>query len=294
MIHAVVTMFVLSISLCQSLILNREVILKPFVDGNAVKVISGLNNYNAELVKNVATAAGLGGASHIDIACDPELVKIAKSVTTLPVCVSSIEPIKFVGAVAAGADMIEIGNYDFLYSEGIFFTAEDIISMTKRTRELLPSTVLSVTIPHHLSLTEQVKLAQDLEQYQVDIIQTEGKMSAVPTGQMNVQELMALAIPSIAASYAISRAVKIPVMCASGLTDVTAPMALAAGARGVGIGSMVNKLPGLTQMTLAVTAVAQAVGRKTVAAVSDDVLSVKSPQEMVVQPTVIVTKAQMM
>ena len=50
-------------------------------------------------------------------------------------------------------------------------------------------------------------------------------------------------------------------MCASGLTDVTAPLALAAGARGVGIGSMVNKLPNRQQMLLAVQAVATAMGR---------------------------------
>lgn len=49
-------------------------------------------------------------------------------------------------------------------------------------------------------------------------------------------------------AFAISRAVKIPVMCASGLNDVTAPLALAAGARGVGIGSMVNKLPSSQQV----------------------------------------------
>jgi Protein of unknown function (DUF561) len=39
-------------------------------------------------------------------------------------------------------------------------------------------------------------------------------------------------------------------MCASGLNDVTAPLALAAGARGVGIGSMINKLPNSQQVPL--------------------------------------------
>jgi len=41
---------------------------------------------------------------------------------------------------------------------------------------------------------------------------------------------------------AISRAVSIPVMAASGISAVTAPLALAAGAAGVGVGSAVNKL----------------------------------------------------
>lgn len=52
-----------------------------------------------------------------------------------------------------------------------------------------------------------------------------------------VQGAIERAAPTLAAAHAISRAVTIPVMAASGLSDVTAPMALAAGARGVGVGS---------------------------------------------------------
>lgn len=52
-----------------------------------------------------------------------------------------------------------------------------------------------------------------------------------------VQGAIERAAPTLAAAHAISRAVRIPVMAASGLGDITAPMALAAGARGVGVGS---------------------------------------------------------
>jgi len=241
---------------------TRDQILKPFRNGNALKVIAGLNNFNAQVVQNVAKAASVGGASHIDIACDPELIKSAKSVSSLPICVSAVEPSKFVLAVAAGADMIEIGNFDCFYEEGISFSAEDIIQMTKETRRLLPSTVLSVTVPHQLQLHEQMNLAKQLEECGADIIQTEGKVSANIVGVIGVQEQIEIAAPTIAAAYAISRAVSIPVMCASGLSDITAPLALAAGARGVGVGSMVNKLKSVTMMTMAVSAVAAAMGRK--------------------------------
>eukprot|EP01036_Dinobryon_divergens_P013319 gene13319-17966_t len=149
-----------SLGFTMNMAISREAILKPFREGNAFKVISGLHKFDSKLVKDVATAAKFGGASHVDIACDPELVKIAKSVSDIPVCVSSVEPAKFVGAVAAGADMIEIGNFDCFYEEGIIFTAEDVIKMTMKTRELLPSTVLSVTVPHTLPLHEQVELAK--------------------------------------------------------------------------------------------------------------------------------------
>lgn len=240
---------------------SRDQILKPFRDGNAFKVISGLNNFDSLVVQNVVKAASVGGASHIDIACDPELIKLSKATSRIPVCVSAVEPAKFVSAVDAGADMIEIGNFDCFYEEGISFSADDVIQMTRETRLLLPSTVLSVTIPHQLPLHEQMDLAKKLEECGADIIQTEGKVSANIAG-MGVQEQLEIAAPTIAAAYAISRAVSIPVMCASGLSDITAPLALAAGARGVGIGSMINKLKSVTMMTMAVSAVAAAMGRK--------------------------------
>ncbi|KAI3796433.1 hypothetical protein L1987_39104 [Smallanthus sonchifolius] len=59
------------------------------------------------------------------------------------------------------------------------------------------------------------------------------------------------ASPTLAAAYSISWAVNIPVMCASGLSAVTAPMAITAGAAGVvstylkinpSVGSAINKL----------------------------------------------------
>jgi hypothetical protein len=188
------------------------------------------------------------------------LVRVAKTAGNLPVCVSSIKPIDFVAAVKAGADMVEIGNFDGFYDKGIKFTSEDIISMTKETRRLLPDIPLSVTIPHTLPLSEQVTLARQLEECGADIIQTEGKMS-VHSANMGVLELIEKAAPTIASAYALSRAVSIPVMCASGLTDVTAPLAIAAGARGIGIGSMVNKLPHPQRMLMAVSVIAASIGR---------------------------------
>lgn len=56
-----------------------------------------------------------------------------------------------------------------------------------------------------------------------------------------IQGAIERAAPTLAAAHAISRAVSIPVMAASGLSDITAPMALSAGARGVGVGSAGTK-----------------------------------------------------
>lgn len=62
-----------------------------------------------------------------------------------------------------GADMVEIGNYDSFYGQGVSFSAEDIIRMATETRKLLPATPLSVTIPHNIPLNEQIILAKKLE-----------------------------------------------------------------------------------------------------------------------------------
>jgi hypothetical protein len=48
------------------------------------------------------------------------------------------------------------------------------------------------------------------------------------------------------------------VLCASGLSEVTLPMALAAGASGVGVGSAVNRLQDDLAMVAAVRGLRQA------------------------------------
>jgi hypothetical protein len=255
---------------------SRQQVLNPFANGKALKIISGLQNFDSELVKSVSYAANYGGATHIDIACRPELVKAAKSqANDIPICVSSVKPSDFVDAVNAGADMVEIGNFDSFYDQGIQFSAEDVIALTKETRRLLPSIPLSVTIPHAMSISEQIALAKELESCGADIIQTEGKVASVTAGKLGVQELIEVAAPTLASAYALSRAVNIPVMCASGLSDVTVPLALAAGAKGVGIGSMINKLKSRQQMLMAVSAIAAAMGRN-VEALNADVANMKS------------------
>lgn len=237
----------------------RQFALRGFQTKRALKVIAGLQNFDAQIVAAVVTAAEKGGATHVDIACDPELVKLATSLTSLPVCVSSVVPEDFVAAVEAGAHMIELGNYDSFYESGRVFAASEILELTKRTRELLPAITLSVTIPHTLPLDEQVNLAEKLEKLGADIIQTEGGTSSAPTSP-GIQGLIEKASPTLAAAYAISRAVNIPVMCASGISAVTAPMACGAGAAGVGVGSAVNKLNDQIGMVAAVRSIAESLG----------------------------------
>ena len=254
----IIVQFVLTVN---GLHFSRSAVLKPFATGNALKIISGLTNFDESIVRKVAFAASVGGASHVDIACRADLVRAAKSVSSIPVCVSSISPREFVDAVNAGADMVEVGNFDGFYDCGMKFSANDVLSLAKETRGLLPDIPTSVTIPHTLSIEEQIKLAKELEILGVDIIQTEGKVSALEERMGSVVNAMEKARPALASSFALSRAVKVPIMAASGLTDITAPLALASGARGVGIGSMVTQLKDQDKMIDAVHRIAQAMGR---------------------------------
>jgi thiamine monophosphate synthase len=210
-----------------------------------------LNNFDANSVAATVKAADRGGASFVDIAADPDLVRLVRQLSNLPICVSAVEPDKFVSAIQAGADLIEIGNFDSFYAQGLRFEAEEVLALTQKTRSLLPNITLSVTVPHLLKLDQQVQLAEELVQAGADIIQTEGGTSSNPRSAGTLG-LIEKAAPTLAAAYEISRAVSVPVLCASGLSSVTAPMAIAAGARGVGVGSAINQLDNEVAMVAAV------------------------------------------
>ena len=219
---------------------------KSIQNKSLLKVISGLNNFNPESVCRISKAAGAGGADLLDIACDPKLVNLAKEASNIPVCVSSVQPKLFPQAVKAGASIIEIGNFDSFYPDGRFFSADEVLSLATESRRLLPEVFLSVTVPHVLPLDSQAQLALDLVDRGVDLIQTEGGTSSHPMSPGTLG-LIEKASPTLAATFAIASALKeshhdVPVICASGLSEVTVPMAISVGADGVGIGSAVNKL----------------------------------------------------
>lgn len=233
-----------------------------FQTRRALKVISGLTNFDAERVMAVVRAADQGGATFVDIAARPELVRHAKQVANLPICVSAVEAEAFVPCVEAGADLIEIGNFDAFYAQGRRFEAPEVLALTRATRALLPHITLSVTVPHILALDEQVSLAEALVDAGADIIQTEGGTSSQPT-HPGTLGLVEKAAPTLAAAYEIARAVEVPVLCASGLSSVTAPMAIAAGAAGIGVGSAINQLNSDIAMVAAVRSLMDALATAT-------------------------------
>lgn len=227
-----------------------------------LKVIAGLTNSDADAVARIGRAARAGGADLLDVACDPDLVRLAAAASQLPICVSAVDPELFPAAITAGATMAEIGNFDAFYPLGRIFGAEEVVALTRRSRELLPGVVLSVTVPHVLPLDQQEQLAIDLTEAGADLIQTEGGTSARPFSAGTLG-LIEKAAPTLAAAHAISGALQaaghaVPVLCASGLSAVTVPMAIAAGASGVGVGSAVNKLQDELAMVAVVRGLRQA------------------------------------
>lgn len=215
----------------------------------AVKVIAGIDNFDIQNIKKVVTSAENSGASAVDICAKEEIIKEIRSMTELPLFVSSIVPQELVRAIDLGADAIELGNFDVLYKKGISFTAEEVLKLTKETIELMgdKEAYFSVTIPGEIAVSEQIELARELEILGVDLIQTEGHFSKDSQAD-GVRGLMERAELTISNTIELVRNVEIPVMTATGINPTTAPFAFAAGASAIGAGSCINKMDSTLSM----------------------------------------------
>ena len=107
-------------------------------------------------------------------------------------------------------------------------------------------------MPHTIPIDKQVELAIKLIYEGADIIQTEGGKSSHPYNS-GIQGLLEKSVPTLAATLAIHKefekqSINIPIMSASGLSEVTCPLAVSCGASAVGVGSVVNKIDDLVSM----------------------------------------------
>ena len=205
----------------------------------AVKIIAGIDNFDIENIKKVVSSAEKSGASAVDICAREDIVSEIRSMTDMPIFVSSVVPSELVRAVELGADGIEVGNFDTLYKEGRSFSASEVLSIVEETKAMLEGmdVFFCVTIPGEISISEQIELAHKLEEMGIDLIQT---ASAVE--MEGARALMDRAELTISNTIELCRNVDIPVMTATGINPTTAPFAFAAGASAIGCGSCVNKL----------------------------------------------------
>ena len=236
-----------------------ELLKKHLSEKRCVKIISGINNFDIEKVKKIVVAADQSGASAVDIAAREDIIYVTKELTDLPIFVSSIKPEELAMAAKNGADVLEIGNYDSLYADGFRITPEEVLEITKKTIELVGGDIMiSVTIPGHIDVAEQIKLAYELEALNIDIIQTEG--AAIANAESaGARGLLEKAHISIANTMELVKNIDVPVMTASGITASTASLAFAAGASAVGIGSCVNRLGTTLEMIATIRSIIQAV-----------------------------------
>lgn len=209
----------------------------------AVKIISGIDNFDADRVRNVVIAAEQAGASAVDICADREIVSMVRSMTDMPIFVSSIKPQELAMAVALGADAIELGNFDALYKNGVSMSAHEVMDLVHETLRLInkEDVFFCVTIPGSIDISEQISMARELEELGIDLIQTEGHYTSddIPSGVRGLVERAELTLSN---TIELTRNVEIPVMTATGINPTTAALAFAAGASAIGCGSCVNKL----------------------------------------------------
>ena len=221
---------------------------------NAVKIIAGIANFDLSNVLQVARAAEAAGAQAVDVAARPEIVKAVREVTSAAIFASSVEPQELAAAVAAGADVAELGNFDALYDQGLFLSADDVLKLAEETVALVQDqskgqALVSITVPGHLTVESQTVLAGKLEALGVDMIQTEGAarvLASEPTVKsLSPAEKEALTLRN---TRALVKATRLPVMTASGMTADNVAVAFETGAAAVGIGAYINKAASEAEM----------------------------------------------
>jgi 2-keto-3-deoxy-6-phosphogluconate aldolase len=215
-----------------------------------VKAIAGIDNTDEAQVTAFVRSVNATGVQAIDIAGKPSLVSAIRQITGKILFASSVVPSELAAAVEAGADVVELGNYDALYAQGQFFDQHDVYALTLETLRLIGGTVpICVTIPGHLSRQTQQRLAQDLENLGISLIQTEGASRWLqPTQSIKTLDPVDKFALSATNTSLLAEAVDLPIMTASGVTADNAREALKAGASAVGVGTSVRNLPAALQV----------------------------------------------
>lgn len=207
---------------------------------NFVKVIAGIDNFDTAEVLSVALAAQEAGAHAVDIAASSRLIAEVKAQTTVPVFVSSTDPKELIAAATAGADVLELGNFDAMYREGIEPTAAAILGWTREVKAAVGDAIpLCVTISGRLPLAEQLDLATQLQAAGADLIQSEGVVGTEDAS--DVGRAIASITSALANAAEIRKVIEIPLFVAGGINPLNAAFAIAAGAQGVGIGRAIRK-----------------------------------------------------
>ncbi len=230
----------------------KTMLKKPFL-----KVIAGIENRNLDRVLTIVDSAVFCNADAVDICDDPQIIRAVRERLnghSTKLFVSSLNWEDLLIASELGADYLELGNYDHLYETGlkieakeIFHAAECLVNKGKRN--------LSVTIPGYLTPNEQAELAQSLVDLGVEILQTEGGSIAEASSAGAIGHIEKAKVTLANTLELKSACPEACIMAAGGLSSATVPLALAAGAQGIGIGKVVNKLSSQIEMVAVIRSI---------------------------------------
>ena len=198
-------------------ILARLLAAKPFL-----KVIAGIENFNAAEIRTVAQAAE-GQALAIDLSVHPESIQWVKAHTHLNVFVSSLDPAELAQSLEWGTDLVELGNFAPIYERGALISPDMVLNWTHDLVARIQGRVpVCVTVPGVLDLDSQIALARNIEAAGADLLQIE-----------NITGDLSHVAP-------IRAAVSIPVMVSGRLHAGNVAEAVATGAEGIGIGAAIR------------------------------------------------------
>ena len=234
---------------------KQNKVLSDLEARKCLKVIPGINNFDKAKVLQIVKTADRIGASCVDIAAREDIITEALAFAQdTAIMVSSIKPAELIRAEELGVEMLELGNFEALHEEGIYPSADEVYNWASEIMAASRSALVSVTVPGHLAVAEQVELAVKLEELGVDMIQTEGAslVEAQSAGALGQIEKVRLTLANtVEIAKALSRTF---VLTASGINPDTTKLAIAAGAHGVGVGRYVSKLESELEMLAAITA----------------------------------------
>nr|YP_007878311.1 conserved hypothetical plastid protein [Calliarthron tuberculosum]AGA63922.1 conserved hypothetical plastid protein [Calliarthron tuberculosum] len=263
------------------MILFNKKIHKKFTEKN-LKIITGLNNLNVDQIIEISSAADIAGATYLDIAANPLIIREIKKHTLLPICVSSISLKDLYHSAVEGIDAIEIGNYDYFYTNKIALSQQHILGIAKEALKLFPELDICVTIPYNLSIKQQVCLSLELEKLGIQIIQTESKKVKRLQSYSSITELIEKAAPVLSSTYAISKAVSIPVIASSGVESILSSLALLYGASGVGVGQSVKNHENVLMKSIYMREIIISIQKKRIISTSNIVVSDRNYSSLIV------------
>jgi len=198
------------------------------------KVIAGMENFDTENIKMVVESAVKAGASAVDISADSEVIAwVKENYPELIVFVSSLSPAMLVKAQEWGADVLELGNFDAIYTQGKTIEKEEVINLTRELRQSAgDDAFICVTIPATISLEDQINLSFQVQAAGADLLQVEN---------LNYDS-------NYENAKAIIEYIQIPVLLSGRIDNSKIEKALSTGVNAIGVGNAINSKKTLDAM----------------------------------------------